>query len=419
MYNNPSYSNSNFNIQQQIAQQLNVTPMVTPLDLGKKSRPPEAKNRNTQWTDEDLVKAIKKEIDDSRGDLTDLLLLNKAIVDAPCLRLDYEDKEKDYEAKLDEINQLAVGAKDDACYQRLEVLSSEIEFEIATLNARFPQIIYKGVYMREVSRNIIDNLGYQDNRETAQVAYASLVSVEPHLHLDKLTNADGNTSVQAAIRTIAMLNEMAKFKNTIEDIHKRDKEKQEDTQRKVMIGMVGTLITIIVIVVIMVVGGYGWDNIKGVKVIGIPLGVLIWSFIGSFAAMLEQFYRNPIHQFGSTLKWIIVRPVLGIVMAAGIYLAFVTGFEIGIAKQDGMFMLFIAFLIGLSDSFTFGMIDRLKSSVIAQTSLPGANVAAVPKEVVAPIIMSQPVVQAQPTGSTNLPTRETFPTSGPMGGEDE
>ena len=33
--------------------------------------------------------------------------------------------------------------------------------------------------------------------------------------------------------------------------------------------------------------------------------------------------------------------------------------------------------------------------------------------------LTQPVVQAQPTRSTNLPTRETFPTSEPMEGEDE
>lgn len=357
--------------------QQTTTPFVPNINIGKNSRPQKAlfSTRSLGGANE-IEASIQEQIADNRADLNDLLLFNKSMANAPALGLDYENQEAKYKALLNEINTLAGAAATKENLNRVILISNELDLDIAMLNALFPQVVYRGVYMRQVSENIINNIGYEDNREDAQVAYASLVSIEPHLHLDKLTDANGNTSIPAAMRTIALLNEMAKFQNKIEKSYEEDKALQYSTKKRVLAGLAITLVVMIAIIVAISALGQGWQAIKGIMVLGIPMGVLIWSFIGSFAAVLEQFYKKPVYEFGSTLKWIIIRPVMGVVMAAGIYLAFTNGFNINAAEREGGFMLFIAFLIGLSDAFTFGIIDKLKTTAIdsVQASAPKQQV---------------------------------------------
>lgn len=382
-----------FYMQQQV-----VTPFVSAINIGKKSRPDKKQGRFVADDATNVAKEIQEHLDDNREDLNDLLLFNKTMASSKALGLDYENKEAKYLAYITELNELGKGTRDREALERLIMISNDLEFDISMLNAFFPQIVYRGVYMRQVSDNIINNIGFEDYREEAQVAYASLVSIEPHLHLDKLTDESGNTSIPAAMRTISMLNEMAKFQNIIERCYENDKELQSNTRKKVLAGLAITLIFMIAMAVLMSNIGQGWSTIKGIMVLEIPLGVLIWSFIGSFAAILEQFYRKPVYEFGSTLKWIIIRPALGVVMGAGIYLAFTNGFNINAADREGGFMLFIAFLIGLSDTFTFGIIDKLKTTAIDSIAIHKMP----PTPPVQPIMTASPVVNVtQPPQPVN------------------
>ena len=401
-------------------QQQVVTPVVTAINIGKKSRPTKQSTNGRNVNSSDALEIeIQGHLDDNRADLNDLLLFNKTMASSKALGLDYEDKETKYVAYVEELNQLDEGTRDKTMLKRLILISNDLEFDISMLNAFFPQIIYRGVYMREVSENIINNIGFEDYKEEAQVAYASLISVEPHLHLDKLTDENGNTSIPAAMRAISMLNEMAKFQNIIQDCYENDKKLQTTTKKRVLIGLSLTLITMIWLAELMSNIGKGWSTMKGIMVLEIPLGVLIWSFIGSFAAILEQFYRKPVYEFGSTLKWIIIRPALGVVMGAGIYLAFTNGFNINAADREGGFMLFIAFMIGLSDTFTFGIIDKLKTTAIDSIAIqPPAPVTTIMQPMMtaaAPVVAAvqempqqEPMIKQGEDFSNDLPPDESF-----------
>ncbi len=346
---------------------------VKSLNIGGISRPKKIKSRNVDQSPQDLKNEIYSEISDCREDLMNLLLLNTAIIKASALKLDYTDKAATYKALEQELDELATGEFNQAALHRVAGIARQLEFEIAKIDALFPQIIYRGGYMEKIASNMIENIGYAGNKKDAEVAYINLVSIEPYLNLEELCGDNQETSISAAMRTIGVLSEIAKFKNEIEAIYARDKDAQEKAKRKVLLGIGSTLLLMLIVFSIMSSSKGGWNAVKSIEVISIPLGVLIWSFIGSFAAMLEQFYRKPVYDFGSALKWIIVRPVLGVVIAAGVYLAFTSGFNMSHTDKEGGFMLFIAFMVGLSDSFALGLINKLRSAVEDSITVPTAK----------------------------------------------
>jgi hypothetical protein len=59
--------------------------------------------------------------------------------------------------------------------------------------------------------------------------------------------------------------------------------------------------------------------------LGIPPSVLLWSFIGSFVALLMRFIRRKFWEIGDFFKWFLARSLVGFVMGAILYLVVVSG----------------------------------------------------------------------------------------------
>jgi hypothetical protein len=121
--------------------------------------------------------------------------------------------------------------------------------------------------------------------------------------------------------------------------------------------------------------GRSLDQLK-VRLFEIPWPVILWSFIGSIAAMIYRFNRKPIHAFGDAVKWMITRPVQGVVLGSAFYLVLVSGLflltgvnpaESSESARVSETVLVLAFLVGFSDKFADAvfntLIDRYSSSV--------------------------------------------------------
>ena len=115
--------------------------------------------------------------------------------------------------------------------------------------------------------------------------------------------------------------------------------------------------------------------------IGIPCTVVLWSAIGSFAAMLYRFNRHPIHEFTDAAKWLVTRPVRGVVVGSAFYLVFAAGLFLVGATPAGpgdaaglgcpgilgsataapreLLILALAFLVGFSDRFGDAVFNAL------------------------------------------------------------
>ncbi len=106
--------------------------------------------------------------------------------------------------------------------------------------------------------------------------------------------------------------------------------------------------------------------------LGIPLWVVIWGALGSLSAILYRFL-NPIKdrvKFSTEFRWLIARPIIGILMSAVAYLAVQSGLILlGASQETGItgdtennvrrISAIVSFLAGFSDNVYQGMINLL------------------------------------------------------------
>ncbi len=60
--------------------------------------------------------------------------------------------------------------------------------------------------------------------------------------------------------------------------------------------------------------------------LGIPPSVILWSFIGSFVALLMRFIQRRFWEIDDFVKWFLARSLVGLIMGAVLYLVVVSGF---------------------------------------------------------------------------------------------
>ena len=119
---------------------------------------------------------------------------------------------------------------------------------------------------------------------------------------------------------------------------------------------------------------------------GVPLSVILWGAAGSLAAILFRFYKEKEQgqiRFALEFRWLIARPIIGIIMGAVVYLALTSGLVListsggapadpavsaeGAITSSGVRMeafWIIAFLAGFSDKFYLGVINLLVAHTV-------------------------------------------------------
>lgn len=139
--------------------------------------------------------------------------------------------------------------------------------------------------------------------------------------------------------------------------------------------------SIILVILLICVGGifYGPQFTVGDKplknlnlpLLNVPWPVVFWSFIGSFAAMIYRFNRQPIYEFGDVIKWTLTRLVQGVVLGSAFYLILVSGLALLTGhsletttpntsnKLADEVILVLTFLVGFSDKFADTMFNAL------------------------------------------------------------
>jgi hypothetical protein len=127
-------------------------------------------------------------------------------------------------------------------------------------------------------------------------------------------------------------------------------------------------------------------SLLGAAAFGVPLSVILWGAAGSLAAILYRFYKEKEQgqiRFALEFRWLIARPIIGIIMGAVVYLALISGLVListsggtpadpavsaeGAITSSGVRMeafWIIAFLAGFSDKFYLGVIDLLVARTV-------------------------------------------------------
>ncbi|HAC63437.1 MAG TPA: hypothetical protein DCF68_07825 [Cyanothece sp. UBA12306] len=90
-----------------------------------------------------------------------------------------------------------------------------------------------------------------------------------------------------------------------------------------------------IIVGIIFIGSNTWDTETIIPIIDIPVFVLVWSGIGSLATILFRFYKKQQKSASDEIRWLIARPIIGIITGAVVYLAIISGLTfLGLTNID-------------------------------------------------------------------------------------
>jgi hypothetical protein len=106
-----------------------------------------------------------------------------------------------------------------------------------------------------------------------------------------------------------------------------------------------------------------------INILGIPVTVVLWSVVGSFAAILYRFSMSGDRQLEDPLRWFFSRPLTGVVMGSITFLVIKVGlltFTPGATSETAVasvankeLMWLVAFLAGFSDRFSDSLLKSL------------------------------------------------------------
>lgn len=255
--------------------------------------------------------------------------------------------------------------------QSLSNIADEINIRISQLSSLFTSIVYPATISREVANNLVTKIGHKEFRDEAKMHLGVIAQLVEKLDSERLTRPDFDVLSDEAIGAIGLMTELEKRRLLIEGLIKGDRSRRNWTVSSVII-YICVAIAIIVYLIIQwgnqfTLGQVPLVQLK-VPVLGIPCPVIIWSLIGSFASMIYRFNAKPIYDFTDAIKWMITRPVQGIVLGSVLYLILISGLFIltagktdnpaGLISTDEV-ILVLCFLIGFSDRFADNVFNTL------------------------------------------------------------
>lgn len=255
--------------------------------------------------------------------------------------------------------------------QSLSNIADEINIRISQLSSLFTSIVYPATTSRELAKNMVTKIGHKEFRDEARMHMEAIGQLVQKLDAEKLTRPDFDVLSDEAIGAIGLMTELEKRRLLIEGLISGDRKRRNWTVAVVIayicIAIAATIYAIIIWGTNFSFGQTSLSQLR-IPVLGIPWPVLVWSLIGSFASMIYRFNAKPIYDFTDAVKWMITRPVQGVVLGSTLYLVLVSGLYIltagktdnpsGLISTDEV-ILVLCFLIGFSDRFADNVFNTL------------------------------------------------------------
>ena len=266
--------------------------------------------------------------------------------------------------------------------QHLSNLTDEVNVRISRLNNAFVGLAYPATSSVELVANIVSKIGHRELHEEAKMHLGVIGQLVRRLDLEKLTGQDLDVLSDEAQSAVGVMTEIEKHRLVVERLLQADRGR-----RNLTITVVIVYIAIAIVLTVFLASRWATQFIVGrtslnemrLPLLGIPWPVIVWSMIGSFAAMVNRFNRRPIYDFGDAVKWMLTRPVQGVVLGSAFYLALVSGLFLltgsratdntGLVTADEV-ILVLSFLVGFSDRFA----DSVFRTLVDRYSRPAESV---------------------------------------------
>lgn len=104
------------------------------------------------------------------------------------------------------------------------------------------------------------------------------------------------------------------------------------------------------------------EELNNIIYLGIPIPVWIWSVIGSLTSMLLRAWQTPFVDMNEAKRWLLSRPVVGVVMGLIAYLLVITGLIVMVENpkvQAPELIWVIAFFGSFSDTLSINLLQRI------------------------------------------------------------
>lgn len=250
----------------------------------------------------------------------------------------------------------------------LSKLTDQVNIHISQLNSLFTSVIYPATTSRELVENLISKIGHREFKDEAKMHLSVLSQLVKRLDSDQLTQPNFDVLSDEAYGAVAIATELEKRRLLVEGLIRQDRSRRNWT-----VGTVIVYICAIIFIIALVIYMFGTQGLNAqepltklrVPFLGIPWPVLLWSAIGSFAAMVHRFNTNPIYDFGDAVKWMITRPIQGVVLGLALYLLLVSGLFLLTGNVSGTSglrdeaILVLCFFVGFSDRFADSVFNTL------------------------------------------------------------
>lgn len=263
---------------------------------------------------------------------------------------------KNFSEKLMQI-QTETKTKDEFDHEIIK-LKHELNAEIEKAGNIFANTINATLNKKMLIKGQLQKIGHKEYKEEGLVHFECISEIEKKLDFEMLISNDFTFLSNEGIAAVHIIKEIEKHNQVIETLVDADKLKTRKTKKIVIVTMSLVIALLVAVMVITSILNIDVSN-KSIPLIDIPLQVIVWGFIGSFASMIYRFNKKPIYDFGNSIKWLITRPIQGIILSSAFYLVLVSSqFLLSGAGGDAEsftnskeLILVMSFLIGFSDKF--------------------------------------------------------------------
>ena len=251
----------------------------------------------------------------------------------------------------------------------------KIEEEILLIRTDTPG--HQREYLEEEVRRLTNVTArvFLDNPERSALANQWREQAEDILRqVESYQNSDGWSG------RVPDLSEAQSLISSINELILREENELREQRNWRSLAMGIMVVYIIGLVAIVLLTGAAQSNAI-VPVFGIPISVILWGAMGSLAAILYKFYTERQRvRFDLEVRWLIARPIIGIIMGGVAYLGLVAGLVllntgstsgaagVNTSTPPGRLEVYwiIAFLAGFSDKFYLRIINLLVEKTVGE-----------------------------------------------------
>jgi len=218
-------------------------------------------------------------------------------------------------------------------------------------------------YRLQVILDELEHITSPDDRLKAQQLVAEIRDDIANSELEKASLKLSEVSTFTLLTIKEQINEQKALEES-------EKIKNETLQSE-RIARWTVLSVAVALLMIVAVLGYAlrgiWTPTMSIPVIALPISVVVWSFVGGVAAMLQAFVGTKNNKKKEVnYEWLIWRPVVGVIMGSVLYLAISAGLailgntDLSVSNPRNNFILWaLAFLGGFSDKFAILVFDNI------------------------------------------------------------